>query len=66
MLIWVNTFFWGLGLTAFTLAALYGLSEGALWLLDRLLKSLGIWPLVWKVMCRAYREKRDEVEPGAR
>lgn len=64
-MIWINTFFWGLGIATFVLAALYGLSEGGLWLLDRLLKSLGIWPAVWNVMCRVYREKRDKAEPGA-
>ena len=62
----INNFFWGLGLFTFILAGLYGLSEAGFWLLDRLLKSFGIWPQVWSVMCRVYREKREKIEPGAR
>lgn len=59
----INAAFWWLGVTVFTLAALYGLSEGAWKAIDLAHRSCGAWPELWTVMRRIYRE-RQELQDG--
>lgn len=58
-------FYW-IGVGTCAVAALYGLSEGGLWLSGRLLKSLGIWPDFCRVLNRAYRERVERAQPPGR
>ena len=53
----IDAAFYWLGLSVFILAAIYGLSEGGMWLLNKTLRSLGLWSVAWSVMSRMYREK---------
>jgi hypothetical protein len=61
----INIALWWLGLMTFCAAAMWGLLEGGLFVLDRVLKLFGIWNQVFHVMGRMFREKRNKIEPPA-
>lgn len=52
-LLWTGALVW-------LLAAVYGLSSGAMWCLDKTLRSLGLWPAIYAVMRRYYHERHGE------
>lgn len=58
----MNDLIWWVGTTTIALGATYSIAEGALWLLDRTLKSFGLWPRAWEMMRRMYRERYEEEE----
>jgi hypothetical protein len=51
-----QAFYW-LGVVTFSLAAIIGLLEGGLLVLDRIVKTAGIWPDVLRVMNKMTQEK---------
>ncbi|MFH5927061.1 hypothetical protein [Roseomonas xinghualingensis] len=51
--------FWGIGAIFSGVVVLLGVSVSLMWLADKLIKHLGLWPDFFRVLRRMYRERRD-------
>jgi hypothetical protein len=63
--IMIDGFFYWLGVATFGLAGVYGLLEGGFWLIDKILKALGLWAEFWRVLQRIHRERAEQHDPPA-